>query len=229
MKKLLFFVASLAMMTSCYTTWTNVGNYRSLEKQGLDEYRYEKDKQFYLFEGLIPLGHSHANTPNEPCEIKSKFNFGDFIITGITGGIISSRTVYVYALKGASNYQLDEVKSEPVQVKSESKPSKAETKKATTKPTEEVAEVEDEIVTKKVATEKKAPAVQTASVSQSTAVSSAASNVKVGDRVVYKLRGSWWYYATVKAISGNNVTIELENGATTDRTLNDVMKVEYIK
>ena len=117
MKKLLICIISLVLFTSCYTTWTTVGNYKQLEQQGLKTYQYDKSKQYYLFGGLIPLGHSHANTPNEPCEIKSKFKFGDFLITAITCDIFCSRTVYVYAFEGGSAYPLQEPVSPAPKVK----------------------------------------------------------------------------------------------------------------
>ena len=106
MKKILLFLVSVFVFTSCYTTWTIVGDYTQLEKQGLKSYQYDKDKQFYLFGGLIPLGHSHVRTPNEPCEIKSKFKVGDLLISAITCDIVTSRTVYVYALEGGHQYPL---------------------------------------------------------------------------------------------------------------------------
>lgn len=106
MKKILIFIVSLVFFTSCYTTRTTVGNYKQLEKQGLKTYQYDKDKQFYLFGGLIPLGHSHANTPNEPCEIKSKFKIGDLLISALTCEILTSRTVVVTAFEGGAAYPL---------------------------------------------------------------------------------------------------------------------------
>ncbi|MCQ2958662.1 MAG: hypothetical protein MJ198_00540 [Bacteroidales bacterium] len=102
MKKLLIFISSVVLFTSCYTTWTTVGNYKQLESQGLSSYKYDQAKQFYLFGGLIPLGHNHANVPDEPCEIKEKFKFTDFLISTVTCEIFTCRTIQVYALKGYS-------------------------------------------------------------------------------------------------------------------------------
>lgn len=122
MKKLLICIISLVLFTSCYTTWTTVGNYKQLEQQGLKTYQYDKSKQYYLFGGLIPLGHAHANTPNEPCEIRSKFKFGDFLLTTITCDIFCSRTVYVYAFEGGSAYPLQEPMPSAPKVKESSEP-----------------------------------------------------------------------------------------------------------
>ena len=132
MKKILLFLVSVFVFTSCYTTWTVVGDYTQLEKQGLKSYQYDKDKQFYLFGGLIPIGYSHARTPNEPCEIKSKFKFGDFLLSTITCDIVTSRTVYVYALEGGHQYPL----SAPQQIE----PQRVEAQSAT--PREDVAKAE---------------------------------------------------------------------------------------
>ncbi len=117
MKKLLLFFVSVVLFTSCYTTWTTVGNYKQLENQGLKTYKYDQAKQFYLFGGLLPLGHANANVPNEPCEIKTKFKFVDLLISTVTCEILTSRTVQVYAFEGGNNYPLSE--SSP-QIKEES-------------------------------------------------------------------------------------------------------------
>lgn len=214
MKKLLLFILSLSVMTSCYTTWTTVGNYDQLKKQGLKSYKYDKKKQFYLFE-IIPLGHSHAKTPNEPCEVVSKFKLFDFILPTITCGIVGSRTVFVYALEGGYNHELDK----PVLVQKEEKPIKTEVEK---KESKAVVEVEDE-----VATPSKNQVSRTETV-ESTPSVVINQDLKVGDRVVYKLRGQWWYYATITAVSGNKVVLELQNGVTTEKALNDVMKVQTL-
>lgn len=220
MKKVLIFVLSMTVMTSCYTTWTTIGNYEQLEKQGLKSYMYDQKKQFYLFE-VLPLGHSHAKTPNEPCEVISKFKFIDFVIPTITCGVLGSRTVIVNALEGGSNYSLEE----PVVVAKEEKVAKPSKSKITSKESVSDVEVEQEETASpmKKQEEKIAPATP------STSSVAMKQNLKIGDRVVYKLKGQWWYYATITAISGDNVTLELQNGVVTERTVSDVMKVEYLR
>lgn len=49
-------------LTSCMTTKTSVGAYR--ETQG-NEYTYAKEKQIWLFWGLMPLGRTSVNTPSD--------------------------------------------------------------------------------------------------------------------------------------------------------------------
>lgn len=132
MKKILLFVLSVVVFASCYTTRTTVGNYTQLEQQGLKTYKYDQVKQFYLFGGLIPIGHSHARTPNEPCEIKAKFGLGDFIISALTCEIISTRTIRVYAFDGGSSYPLE----------TPSAPAPAVSKKEQVVANEEIAQVE---------------------------------------------------------------------------------------
>jgi len=79
------------------TTKTNVGTF----KQDTGEtYRYGKARQLYLFYGLIPLGRSHAETPpSGSCQVVTKMRFVDFLISGLTVGILTSYSVKVYAKK----------------------------------------------------------------------------------------------------------------------------------
>lgn len=84
-------------MTSCMTTKTDVGAYR--EKQGND-YTYAKGKQLWLFWGIMPLGRTSVNTPGDGnCQVVTRFNAGDFLISGVTFGIITSQTIKVKAKK----------------------------------------------------------------------------------------------------------------------------------
>lgn len=179
---------SMFVMTSCYTTWTTVGNYDQLEKQGMKSYQYDKKKQYYLF-SLIPLGHSHAKTPNEPCEIISRKQFSNYLLNMVTFGIVDARTVTVNALEGGKNHQIS--------IKEDG----GEVAKTNTPPTSSF--------------------VPTKSLTNMP--------LKVGDRVCYKLKGQWWYYATITAITNGSVTIELQNGVTTERSVEDVIKIEYLK
>lgn len=96
MKKLFFMLMALAMVTtSCMTTKTSVGAYKEQEGK---EYTYSKGKQLWLFWGAIPLGRTNVNTPGDGnCEVITRFNIGDGIITGLTGGIICSMTIKVKA------------------------------------------------------------------------------------------------------------------------------------
>jgi hypothetical protein len=90
-----FFITTI--FSSCMTTKTNVGAYR--ETQG-NEYTYAKGKQIWLFWGLIPLGRTSVNTPgNGNCQVVTKFNFGDVLISGLTGGIVTTYTIKVKAKK----------------------------------------------------------------------------------------------------------------------------------
>ncbi|MBU0613717.1 hypothetical protein KJ766_00310 [Patescibacteria group bacterium] len=108
--KVPLFVAILFMasiFTSCMTTKTNVGAYR--EKQG-SVYTYAKGKQFWLFWGFIPLGRTSVNTPGDgDCQVVTRYNFGDVLISGLTGGLVSAYTIKVKAKRvdatsqGASN------------------------------------------------------------------------------------------------------------------------------
>lgn len=79
------------------TTKTNVGSYR--ETKG-NEYTYAKGKQMWLFWGIMPIGRTNVNTPKDGnCEVVTRFNVTDAIISGLTGGILTSYTIKVNAKK----------------------------------------------------------------------------------------------------------------------------------
>lgn len=87
----------ISSLTSCMTTKTNVGNYR--EANG-SNYTYSKGKQFWLFWGILPVGRTNVNTPKDGnCQVMTRYNFGDILITGITAGIVSSYTIKINAKK----------------------------------------------------------------------------------------------------------------------------------
>ncbi len=84
-------------MPSCMTTKTSVGAYR--ETQG-NEYTYAKGKQVWLFWGLMPLGRASVNTPGDGnCQVITRFNIGDFLISGLTAGIVTTQTIKIKAKK----------------------------------------------------------------------------------------------------------------------------------
>jgi hypothetical protein len=93
----LFVILALVMFSSCMTTKTDVGGYK--EKQG-NEYTYSKGKQMWLFWGIVPLGRTKVNTPNDGnCQVVTRFNVGDALISGLTGGILTSYSIKVKAKK----------------------------------------------------------------------------------------------------------------------------------
>ena len=94
---LIMSVAISSMLTSCMTTKTSVGAFK--ETQG-NEYTYAKGKQFWLFWGILPLGRTNVNTPGDGnCEVITRFNVGDALISGLTGGIVTSYSIKVKAKK----------------------------------------------------------------------------------------------------------------------------------
>lgn len=85
-----------AIMTSCYTTQVTVGDISSNARTA----RYSKSKQFYVFWGVVPLGKNEPKAPaNTAYIVESKFKFGDFLLSRLTGGIVGSRTSMVYVEK----------------------------------------------------------------------------------------------------------------------------------
>lgn len=89
------------MMSSCFITRTDIGNFREIKKQpGTDVYTYSKTKQCYLFWGLIPLGKSRAAVPSDGnCQVTSRYNLLDAAISSITGGFFGMQTVKVRAVR----------------------------------------------------------------------------------------------------------------------------------
>lgn len=93
------FIATIltSSISSCMTTKTSVGAFKETEGK---EYTYGKGKQLWIFWGLVPLGRTNVNTPGDGnCEIVTKFNFGDVLISSLTLGIVTSYTIKVKAKK----------------------------------------------------------------------------------------------------------------------------------
>lgn len=97
MKKLamMMLLCILILMPSCMTTRTSVQNYKELQGQ---QYLYARGHQCYLFWGLLPLGRTAVATPAEqPCQVRTRFGFGDALVSFLTAGIFSMQQVRVYA------------------------------------------------------------------------------------------------------------------------------------
>lgn len=93
MKKIIAVAILLISFSSCMMTKTPVGAY--LETPG-KEVTFDKGKQFWLFWGIMPIGRTHVNTPsNGNCQVTTKIRLTDFIITGLTGGIVTSTSIKV--------------------------------------------------------------------------------------------------------------------------------------
>jgi hypothetical protein len=97
MKKLLLPLAyafsMLFIFSSCLTTKTQVGTHPT---EVGNEYTYAKGKQLWLFWGLLPLGRNNVNTPPDgSCEVVTRFNFSDVLISTLTGGILTSYTIKI--------------------------------------------------------------------------------------------------------------------------------------
>ena len=88
-------------LSSCYTNRVNVAGYTS---DFGEEKTYDRAKQWYLFEGLIPLGRAHLNTPSDGvCQIRSYYSPLDALITVLTAGLVSTRTVKCYYIEPGSD------------------------------------------------------------------------------------------------------------------------------
>jgi hypothetical protein len=91
----LILVLIVALTSSCLTTKTSVGDFN--DKPGV-EYTYAKGKQIWLFWGLIPLGRTSVNTPQEKdCKVITRFNFSDVLVSSLTGGLVTTYTIKIKA------------------------------------------------------------------------------------------------------------------------------------
>lgn len=100
MKKIAFsLILCGALLTSCMTTKTPVGNFMS---QTGSTVTYDKGKQFWLFWGMVPMGRQHVSTPSSgDCQVVTKFKFTDALIFTLTGGIVSSYSIKIETKKDA--------------------------------------------------------------------------------------------------------------------------------
>ena len=98
MKKTTFILSiSIIMLSSCMTTKTTIGEFK---EQTEKKYTYSKGKQVYIFWGTIPLGRTDLKTPKDKnCQIVTRFNITDALISGITLGVITSYTIKIKAKK----------------------------------------------------------------------------------------------------------------------------------
>jgi hypothetical protein len=92
----LFFV--LVSLSSCFINKSNVNGLQA--GKGIDLVKYDKKKQLYVLWGLAALKHPEVKVPAE-CgyRIKTSFNGADVIVSILTAGIFSMRTVKIEVLK----------------------------------------------------------------------------------------------------------------------------------
>lgn len=97
MKKVVIILAmaiASTSLTSCLTTHTDVGNYATTPGKA---YKMDKERKLWIFWGLLPINNPNVSTPLDGnCRITTKFTFGDFLISGLTGGLITSYTIKSY-------------------------------------------------------------------------------------------------------------------------------------
>ena len=83
-------ILSTIVLSSCSVQRYTVGN-GPIGPQQVERV-YARGRNFYLFAGLIPLNRATPVVPSDGnYQIKSSFNVVDWLITGITGGLITSR------------------------------------------------------------------------------------------------------------------------------------------
>ena len=87
-------MTALMFLPSCMVTKTSVKNYDDASGQ---EYYYDKGRDMYLFWGLLPVGKPAIISPVEttPCQVRTRTDFVDGLVSLITGGIFSMQSVGV--------------------------------------------------------------------------------------------------------------------------------------
>lgn len=93
---ILFFLSVIILLagSSCMVTRTTIGD-GPVVTNG-PAVVYSKAKQFYLFWGLFPLGHSQPAIPdNHNLQVKTSLNLTDALVSGLTVGIITSQTIKI--------------------------------------------------------------------------------------------------------------------------------------
>lgn len=106
----------MASLISCGTTKTDVGQFR--EGQG-DTYVYAKGKQMWVFWGFLPVGRTKVNTPADGnCQVITRTNLVDFLISGLTAGIVTSKTIKIKTKREEPQKETPSapVQAQPVQI-----------------------------------------------------------------------------------------------------------------
>lgn len=103
MKKLL---ASLLVVAFCISligcATIKVAGNAQLAPSSAPAEKVASKKVWYLFGGLIPLGDNTTDSiipQNAKVKVETKFTFMDFIISGLTGGLIATKTAQVYQVR----------------------------------------------------------------------------------------------------------------------------------
>ena len=224
MKKIIFFVISIALFTSCYTTKTSIGEYKQLSRT-MESYEYDQARQFYLLSGLIPLGHPQPRIPDEPCMIRTKSKFVDYLISAVTLGIASSRTIEVFALKGGSAYPMNHNYTDTSIANSSYSNNSTGGSTAHGKEIPNYSAQENNLTPQRIP-QHDAEAVQTPTNPSDARVSFQNQSFKVGEKVFYRMRDKM-YSATIMSFKGNEIAVvRMENGAMAERYLKDLVKAK---
>ena len=94
MKKILIASILAISITACSIDRFTVGNGPYWKDPSKVE--VSRGMQFFLFGGLIPLNHPNLNHPQTDYQFVAKTNLLDAIISGVTFGLITSRTEVIY-------------------------------------------------------------------------------------------------------------------------------------
>ncbi len=98
-RRALPFILVATLLQSCFVNRHTVGD--GPVGRNTNVKTYSRAKQVYLFWGGLSLGQANPALPPEGVgyQIKSVFNGWDGLISGITGGLVSTRTVKIKIFK----------------------------------------------------------------------------------------------------------------------------------
>jgi len=87
-------------VSSCYVSRHNYGDFQEL-KENKNINTHDKEKQFYLFWGLIALGRTNLDKPDsiDHYRIVTKFNVLDSALSYLTEGLVSMKTYKVEVIE----------------------------------------------------------------------------------------------------------------------------------
>lgn len=103
MKYLVLILSLIILTTSCMTHRHTIGD-GPVGRKGKTEV-HSRAKQGYLFWGLVPLGRPDPAAPSHGnYQIKTGANIGDAILTTLTLGIVSFRTIRILVYKAEEVY-----------------------------------------------------------------------------------------------------------------------------
>jgi len=149
----------------------------------------------------------------------------DYLLSVVTFGITSSRTVEVFALKGGSAYPMNNNHTAQSMANSSYSDNSNNGSAAHGKEIPNYSAQENNLTPQRIP-QHDAEAVQTPTNPSDARVSFQNQSFKVGEKVFYRMRDKM-YSATIMSFKGNEIAVvRMENGAMAERYLKDLVKAK---